>query len=187
MTHIQTPEVSVEPTQQIERDEWHALLVEQFPTQSCSTITLAADAIMARLASQTPPATQPSATVGEVERLLAYLFGDDRNGDGLRVVDLCYTAFMNRDKPNPDDGEKSDWFNDTKPLIDKGIADMKARILATLHTPPPVATATVVDAGEITLREAARDLLAARERLGYAVYDRIDLWSCLAAIVEDAA
>lgn len=75
---------------------------------------------------------------GEVERLIEYLFGDQRNGDGVRVVDLCFTAFTNRDKPNPDDGEKSDWFTDTKPLIDKGIAALKDRLLAALS--PTLAT-----------------------------------------------
>jgi hypothetical protein len=87
-------------------------------------------------ASASPEPVPATNQAGEVERLIEYLFGDQRNGDGVRVVDLCFTAFMNRDKPNPEDGEKSDWFTDTKPLIDKGIADLKGRLLAALATQP---------------------------------------------------
>lgn len=77
----------------------------------------------------------------EAERLIGYLFGTDRNTDGPRVVDLCFTAFMGRDKPNPEDGGKSDWFTDTKPNIDRCIAVMKDRLLAALatHSPAPMA------------------------------------------------
>jgi len=38
---------------------------------------------------------------------------------------------------------------------------------------------------DISLLEAAQDLLDARDRLGSAVMERYDLWRCLAAIVSE--
>lgn len=52
---------------------------------------------------------------------LAYAFQDNHNTSGLRVIDLCYNAFMKAREPNPDDGGPTDWFTDTKPLMETGI------------------------------------------------------------------
>lgn len=42
----------------------------------------------------------------------------------LTVLDLCYTVFMRaRVDRNSDDGGPVDWFNDTKPLVDKWIEE----------------------------------------------------------------
>lgn len=49
-----------------------------------------------------------------------------------------------------------------------------------------LAFASPVAGGEVTLLEAASDLLDARERLGPAVMERYDLWRCLAEIVAEA-
>lgn len=109
----------------------------------------------------------------EAVALIEYLFGDQSNTDGIRVVDLCYTAFMNRDTPNPDDGGKSDWFTDTKPKIDKGIADMKARILALLTPamPQPATGEVRVEQQEAAIEAASRYVLENSRRSNASLND----------------
>lgn len=104
------------------------------------------------------------ATSGDVRDLIEYLFGTDRNNDGPRVVDLCFTAFMSREKPNPEDGEKSDWFNDTKPNIDKCIATMKERLLAA----SPTTDSSAVSGSAEGLRDAQEDIAFLLARSGNA-------------------
>lgn len=89
-----------------------------------------------RLAHQTPPTTQPSAAVGRLSTLFREI--DALGGTGL-----------------PAEGES--WSRGYSEALSDALAVLTSRGFtedadATLHTPPPVATATVVDA---ELREAA--------------------------------
>lgn len=54
------------------------------------------------------------------------LQGDLNNRLTPRAVDIGYTAFMASFEQNKDDGGPMDWFNDTKPRIDKAIARIRA-------------------------------------------------------------
>jgi hypothetical protein len=46
-----------------------------------------------------------------------------------RVGDIAYNAFMRRAVgKNADDGGPCDWFNDTKPMVDKAIAEIRAAL-----------------------------------------------------------
>ena len=105
-----------------------------------------------RLAHQTPPATQPSATVGEVERLQAM----------AHTLRHCAITFGG--------------VPQTK--LHQQAADAIDAYAATLHTPPPVATATVVEAGWREIGSAPLDgtvidlwLLAPDKRHGQRVPD----------------
>lgn len=61
--------------------------------------------------------------------LLEYIFQEDVNNRlKPRLIDIGYTAFMNSFKPNKDDGGKSDWFNDTRPIIQNAIEMLKKDI-----------------------------------------------------------
>lgn len=103
-------------------------------------------------AHQTPPATQPSATVGEVERARTFL-GSFQLGFALA--------------------------NDERQMI----AEIMAQF-ATLHTPPPVATATVVDAGEVpdwskpieAVHDDGRTIPMKVAQLNAGVYGNNDHW-----------
>ena len=51
-----------------------------------------------------------------------YQFDTDGRCDGRpRIIDLCYTAFQRAREQNSEDGGPTDWFNDTKPMLDKAI------------------------------------------------------------------
>ena len=45
-----------------------------------------------------------------------------------RIVDIAYSAFMNARRPNSDDGGRTDWFTDTKPMVDREIANIRAAL-----------------------------------------------------------
>ena len=48
--------------------------------------------------------------------------------DRVRIIDLCFRAFMNAREPNKDDGGATDWFNDTLPALKPGIDAFNAHI-----------------------------------------------------------
>jgi hypothetical protein len=52
----------------------------------------------------------------------------ERNNAGLRILDLCFTAFMKARDTNDEDGGPTDWMTDTKPLIDHGIEKILKQI-----------------------------------------------------------
>lgn len=61
---------------------------------------------------------------GRLKEERAYLFDTGNKADGRRprIIDFAFTAFMRARDPNPEDGGATDWFNDTKPIIDAAIA-----------------------------------------------------------------
>jgi hypothetical protein len=127
------PKVSVVPTQ-ADREAQQRFYERCEAGMSSADLMLLTDAFARhRLAHQTPPATQP--TVGEVEY---EVWQADAFGDGDAMVagstDLKdafhYAAVYGQDGPA--------W------VVEVTRKRLEA---ATLHTPPPVATATV-DAGE---------------------------------------
>ena len=75
--------------------------------------------------------------------LLTYLFSDP-NTDRTTptIMDLCYTAFLLGNQPNNEDGGPSDWFTDTKPVIERHLRTLRAR-LATQPAQKPTDDATV--------------------------------------------
>lgn len=80
-------------------------------------------------------ATQLADTLDEVARLrardelIAYVLQDDlMNRLVPRVVDIAYNAFMSAKRPNNEDGGPSDWFTDTKPMVDAKIAAIRAAL-----------------------------------------------------------
>lgn len=90
-----------------------------------------ARAVVSRLAHQTPPATQPIATVGEVEQLIASI-----------------------------EAEATDWRHSAySKATFREIANRASIALATLHTPPPVATATAMDAIRPMTEDEAREVM----------------------------
>lgn len=62
------------------------------------------------------------------ETPLNYIFQDDTNTAGLRIIDLCYTAFMRAKDKNDEDGGPTDWFTDTRPLIIEGIDKLRTQV-----------------------------------------------------------
>lgn len=62
------------------------------------------------------------------QHALWYAFQDDHNTSGLRVIDICYTVFMNAHLPNDEDGGPRDWFTDTRPLVIEGIEKIKKQL-----------------------------------------------------------
>ena len=58
--------------------------------------------------------------------VLAYALQDDlHNRLTPRVIDIAYNAFMQAKQPNKEDGGASDWFNDTKPMVNELIAKLR--------------------------------------------------------------
>lgn len=132
MTQI-NPEVSVEPTHVTDADRLAAAEHHGFKSWrelkawGCreSHMMLAEAFARHRLAHQTPPATQPSATVGEVEEAL-------RHASNLLMKLIEVTKYRT--------------VMPAAPLGRDMLATAeRLAALATLHTPPPVATASVVD------------------------------------------
>jgi len=77
------------------------------------------------------------------------------------------------------------------PAIDRNIhGEPIADVPLTPYADADPSPAIVKEAGEVerdvSLLEAAQDLLDARERLGPAAMERHDLWRCLADIVAEA-
>lgn len=66
----------------------------------------------------------------DVAALVDYVLQDDlHNRLTPRVVDIAYSAFMlGRRGKNKDDGGPCDWFNDTKPMVDAKIAEIRAAL-----------------------------------------------------------
>lgn len=62
--------------------------------------------------------------------LVDYVLQDDlHNRLTPRVVDIAYSAFMlGRRGKNKDDGGPCDWVNDTKPMVDAKIAEIRAAL-----------------------------------------------------------
>ena len=92
--------------------------------------------------------------------LLAYVLQDDvHNRLTPRVIDIAYSAFMQAKRPSTEDGGPSDWFNDTKPMIQSAIDKLRhdltedrAALAAAPQAPAaPVAPAATMfhDAGAI--------------------------------------
>lgn len=67
--------------------------------------------------------------VEEAREQWAYLCDTANGCDGRnpRIIDLCFTAFQQAKVPNKEDGGPSDWFNDTKPNLDKMIAALSPK------------------------------------------------------------
>lgn len=62
--------------------------------------------------------------------LLAYVLQEGiHNRLTPRVIDIAYTAFMCAKQPNDDDGGPSDWYNDTKPVVEKAIDKLRKDLL----------------------------------------------------------
>lgn len=65
-----------------------------------------------------------------ITELARYVTQDDlHNRLTPRVTDIAYTAFMAAKQPNDEDGGPSDWFNDTKPTVQKAIAKLRRDLL----------------------------------------------------------
>lgn len=82
--------------------------------------------------------------------LLAYVLQDDlHNRLTPRVIDIAYTAFMYGARGrNAEDGSQCDWFNDTKPAIEKAITKLRKDLFEASNAPTqPAAGADVLDAG----------------------------------------
>lgn len=86
-------------------------------------------------------APQPAAAEPETDRnaallaantdLLTYVLqGDVHNRLTPRVIDIAYTAFIQAKAPNDEDGGPSDWFNDTKPMIERTIEKLRRDLFA---------------------------------------------------------
>lgn len=64
----------------------------------------------------------PLAWKSSFEGLVAYILQDDlHNRLTPRIVDIAYTAFLLAKRPNTEDGGESDWFNDTRPVVQEMI------------------------------------------------------------------
>ena len=62
-----------------------------------------------------------------VAEIVEYVLQDDlHNRLTPRVVDIAYSAFMAAKCPNSEDGGPSDWFTDTKPMVMRKIAEIRA-------------------------------------------------------------
>ena len=91
-------------------------------------------------------AAQLAAAQGQVPQawtnVLAYALQDDlHNRLTPRVIDIAYSAFMQAKQPNKEDGGASDWFNDTKPMVNELIAKLRKDLVeefgdATIPQPP---------------------------------------------------
>lgn len=58
--------------------------------------------------------------------LLEYVLQDDLyNRLTPRVIDIAYTAFSLAKSPNGEYGGPSDWFNDTKPMVNVAISKLR--------------------------------------------------------------
>lgn len=69
------------------------------------------------------------APVSERDDLIDYLFQDDQHNRLVpRIVDIAYNAFMLAKQPNEEDEGPSDWFTDTKPKVDKMIAEVRTAL-----------------------------------------------------------
>lgn len=63
--------------------------------------------------------------------LLTYVLQDDvHNRLTPRVIDIAYTAFTVAKDPNKEDGGPSDWFNDTRPVVQKAIDRLRRDLFA---------------------------------------------------------
>lgn len=73
---------------------------------------------------------EPRDPAQDVAALVDYVLQDDlHNRLTPRVVDIAYSAFMlGRSGKNKDDGGPCDWFNDTKPMVDAKIAEIRAAL-----------------------------------------------------------
>lgn len=66
-----------------------------------------------------------------MDAVLDRIFGF--NGDGvLSVRNLCYAAFSAAKSENTEDGGPTDWMNDTLPMVDTGIAKLRALLVQEL-------------------------------------------------------
>ena len=64
----------------------------------------------------------PLAWKSSFEGLVAYILQDDlHNRLTPRIVDIAYTAFLLAKRPNTEDGGESDWFTDTRPVVQEMI------------------------------------------------------------------
>lgn len=75
-----------------------------------------------------PPAPRShDAFLESSQDLLAYVLQDDiHNRVTPRVIDIAYSAFMQAARPNPEDGKASDWFTDTRPMVQQAIDQLRA-------------------------------------------------------------
>lgn len=80
-----------------------------------------------RLRDETIPALKNElrAAIAWNDLLTYVLQGDMHNRLTPRVIDIAYTAFMCGKQPNSEDGGASDWFNDTKPMVEKAIDKLR--------------------------------------------------------------
>jgi hypothetical protein len=66
--------------------------------------------------------------------MLKYLLSENSQlhamfGGTPTLRDLCFTVFMHaKNAKNADDGGPVDWFNDTAPLVDAAIENIRAKI-----------------------------------------------------------
>ncbi len=98
----------------LEKDKWHV----------CDIMAMREAITAYCLTASAPPltATKPSPEFAGLGHLFDIELG---NGVTPRIIDACYTAFMQAKAPNDEDGGPSDWFTDTRPRVTKIIAKMK--------------------------------------------------------------
>lgn len=72
----------------------------------------------------------------ENAKMRVFIFGDAKSSRHPNLLDLCFDAFTNADRPNSEDGGPSDWFNDTKPKIDESLREFAAEINAAAKATP---------------------------------------------------
>lgn len=86
-----------------------------------------------------------------IDQVLDKLFG--KNGDQtLTVRNLCYTAFMKAKAANNEDGGPTDWFNDTLPTVEDGIAKLRQLLveeLGALNRNHPASVDMAQPSGEV--------------------------------------
>lgn len=84
-----------------------------------------------RLQRAAPTSAQPSdALLAAYTDLLTYVLQHDmHNRTTPRVIDIAYTAFMQAKSPNTEDGGPSDWYNDTKPMIEVAIDKLRRDLM----------------------------------------------------------
>ena len=72
----------------------------------------------------------PLAWQDTFDGLLAYVLQDDlHNRLTPRVIDIAYTAFMSGAcGKNEEDGGRCDWFNDTKPVVEAAIEEIRKEL-----------------------------------------------------------
>ncbi len=63
------------------------------------------------------------------EKLDYFLQEEENNRTWPRLIDIAYTAFMRAKGKNDEDGGPTDWFTDTKPMIDAEIERARGRLL----------------------------------------------------------